>query len=169
MEYCTVKSHPCFTHVLLEWYRATVSGVNADLMTWDVVYQDGEEETGLCQDCVRPFVPYHLDEEVGWRNAQDTYDQGRIVAVHSLEQTYDVHVGGRIRKNVRSNVLRRLESFADSATSGRRVLAYVSEEDDWYPGVVRQVNRDGTLAVEFDDGDYLDSVEAQYVVSEGTQ
>ena len=157
------------SHFALEWYRATVSGVNADLMTWDVVYEDGEEETGLCQDCVRPFVPYRLDEEVGWRNAKDTYDQGRIVAVHALEQTYDVLVGGRIRKNIRSNVLRRLESIANSVTSGRRVLAYVTDEDDWFPGVVQKVNVDGTLAVEFDDGDYLDAVEAQYVVSEGAQ
>ena len=137
-------------------------------MTWSVVYEDGESELGLCQDCVRPFRSYEIGEEVGWRNPQGTYENGRIDGIDVKTQTYTVVVGSTSRKGVGSNSLRRV--VKQSFTKGSRVQVYVVEEEDWYPGSIMRVNDDhDTYAVLFDDGDFLESVELSHIASAATQ
>jgi hypothetical protein len=138
-----------------------VSSVDANVMTWDVVYEDGEVESGLCMNCVRPFRPYQVDEEVGWRNSDGTYETGRIIAVNAKKQTYDVVVLTKVHKNVGSNVLRRVEKHAFIA--GSHVLAFVPDEEDWFPGTIQRVNDDETFAVLFDDGDFVEDVESHHL------
>jgi hypothetical protein len=136
-------------------------------MTWSVVYEDGESEFGLCQDCVRPFRRYEVGETVGWRNKQGTYEDARIDAVDVKSQMYTVTVGSTLHKGVGSRSLRRV--VKKNFTKGSRVHVYVVEEEDWYPGTIRRVNDDlETYAVLFDDGDFFESVAVRHVVSAPT-
>jgi hypothetical protein len=136
-------------------------------MTWSVVYEDGESEFGLCQDCVRPFRPYEIGEAVGWRNKQGTYENARIEGVDTKTQTYAVMVGSALHKGVGSTSLRRV--VKQNFTKGSRVQVYVAKEEDWYPGTITRVNDDlETYAVQFDDGDFLESVELRYIASAAT-
>jgi hypothetical protein len=131
-------------------------------LTWGVVYEDGETEVGLCQICVRPFRPYALNEEVGWRNGEGIYEDGQIVGVDVHSRTYDVVVSTVVHRNVTSRLLRRLET--QRFIKGSRVVAYVPEEEDWYPGTVMKVNEDSSsFGILFDDGDFLDHVDVHHV------
>jgi hypothetical protein len=131
-------------------------------LTWGVVYEDGETEVGLCPICVRPFRSYELDEVVGWRNSAGIYEDGHIVGVSIHAGAFDVLVSNVVHKNVTSSVLRRLES--QKFIEGSRVVAFVPEEEDWYPGTIIKVNEDATsFGVLFDDGDFLDGVELHHL------
>jgi len=139
-------------------------------MTWDVKYEDGEVEAGLCKECVRPFFPYKKGEKVDWLNEDDEYVAGHIVAVHDGGDQYDAaysfKVGGRVINNVSSSKLRRSFSIAELATVGSRVLSkFPGTGEKVFPGEIVNVNNDGTFAIRFDDGDFLDTVDQADVVS----
>lgn len=71
-----------------EWYRGVVTKIDASEGTFDVQYDDGEEDKGLKGYCIRPFVPYVLYEPVGVY-VDDEFYNGRIISVHDNFR-YDV-------------------------------------------------------------------------------
>jgi len=131
-------------------------------MTWDVEYDDGEIEQGLCTECVRKFVPYRKGEKVDWRDENNVYLPGHIVAVHDTDEvydaSYDVKVNGVVKKNQYSNNLRRSIDVSELLRVGSRVLSRYPGEDVPFAGEIASINEDGSFAVQFDDGDYLDAV-----------
>ena len=50
-----------------EFYRGIVTDINTDKDTYDVLYDDGEEDLYLSRDAVRRFVPYEIEEIVEGR------------------------------------------------------------------------------------------------------
>ena len=46
---------------------------------------------------------------------------------------------------------------------GTRVLARFMRRTRWYPGVVRQINEDGTVCIDYDDGDVEMAVKRQHI------
>lgn len=131
-------------------------------MTWDIYYDDGDEGIGLCRECVRPYVPYAVQESIEVRVNENAYAAGRVVAVHHKDKTFDVKMEEcrELRFAVRTLDLRRRVGFVSNAllTLNARVLALFldgeSESDEWYPGVITEVGADGTFAVLYDDGDF---------------
>jgi hypothetical protein len=143
-------------------------------LAWDVVYDDGDEAYELCQDCVRPFVPYSLNEFLDVRVSPTIYAPGQVQAIHRLDGTFDIRLNknGQIisrvpTKNIRRRgrsgrvklTIARLSSSAQEQGPikvGMRVMAGLPDldSDELFPGKVTKANPDGTFAVLFDDGDF---------------
>jgi hypothetical protein len=160
--------------VLEEWYRARLTYANSNNLAWDVEYDDGDEANELCHDCVRPFVPYSLNEFLDVRVSPTTYAPGQVRAIHRLDGTFDIRLNkdGQILSRVRTKDLRRRgrsgrmkfttarlsssEQHQIPVTVGMRVMAGLPEldSDELFPGKITKANSDGTFAVMFDDGDF---------------
>ena len=91
-----------------EWYRGRIAKASANRMVWDVVYDDGDYQTGVCLDCVRPFVPYEVDETIEMRVSEDLFAPVKVLAVN--EDTVDVLLIGttKVYHNVETMELRRV-------------------------------------------------------------
>lgn len=82
---------------------------SADRNLYDVAYDDGEEDFGLCRRCVRPFIPFHVGESVETRfdDEPDGFIPGTIAAVHSVD-LYDVVLeDGELVEDVATTNIRR--------------------------------------------------------------
>lgn len=91
-----------------EWYRGRLARASAHRMDWDVVYDDGDYQTGVCIDCVRPFAPYQVDETIDMRFSEDLFAPVKVLKV--TRDTVDVKLIGsdRVYSNVESYDLRRV-------------------------------------------------------------
>lgn len=147
-------------------------------MEWEVDYDDGESEATLCRECIRPYVPYAMDEAADWRSDEDIFYNARVVGIgvdEDGEETYDVLLldsdevlEGILPVHMRRVDLRRNPSRVDSGFApGTRVVAMFNGlEDEWYAGFVTSRNRDGTYRIQYDDGDAEEAVIAEYIVLE---
>jgi len=134
-------------------------------MTWQIAFGDGDVSDSVCEECVRPFVPYQKDEEVDWHDVEtDYYLPGRIVAVYegkNGDNLYDVEVEDddetAIVRGVTSSDLRR--NVPVVLKVGTRVMAYFPGYDESYPGEIVGADEDEeTYTIQFDDGDYREGV-----------
>ena len=66
----------------VEFYRARIVSPVADIMTWEVEYDDGEIDENLCPTCVRIFEPYEIGEESDWTNKEDDFVACKITGVN---------------------------------------------------------------------------------------
>jgi len=166
----------CF---LAEWYKGTVRSASADRDEWEVEYDDGEAETAICHQCIRPFLPYVVDEAVDWRSDEDddTFFRGLVVGVgidDQGEETYDILLDGsdeELVPEVYPSRMRRFEKRYGDIVSvfkmGTRVVAmFNGVEDEWYAGLITRQNRDGTFRINYDDGDMEERVPAEYIMLE---
>ena len=85
-----------FLHLLsllfssIEWYRGTIMSINSNRDAYDVIYDDEEEDFGLCRRCVRQYEPFHRGEEVDVRADEgEEFEPGRIVAVYTNDDEED--------------------------------------------------------------------------------
>lgn len=134
---------------------------------WDVEYDDGEVEEGLCARCVRPFVPYQVGEEADWTDKESDFVACKITAVTG-EDSYEIQLDdGRKLKNVSASNLRRMMGGGNSASRanlainvGMRVMAEFPDDDSGvlYPGVIHDITGKDMFAISYDDGDYSHSV-----------
>lgn len=137
--------------------------MNADTYKWDIVYDDGEQEWGLCYKCVRRFVPYKEGEMIEWRDESMVYWPAKVVNVNN-DDTYDVQVEGAFFKSAATTHLRRMLPLDQGALlPGSRVIAKYADSAGWFPGELSGINSDGTYAVQFDDGDFLQQVDPRLV------
>ena len=67
-----------------EFYRGIVTDVNTDKDTYDVVYDDGEEDLYLYRPDVRRFKPYSVGEVLHARVQSDEFASARIIKIHSF-------------------------------------------------------------------------------------
>jgi hypothetical protein len=56
-----------------------IRSASADRVEWEVDFLDGDVDSTICRKCVRPYLPYVLDEEVDWRSEEDIFYRGRVV------------------------------------------------------------------------------------------
>ena len=142
-----------------EWYRGRITFASANRMTWDVEYDDGDEGNNLCQMCIRPFVPYAVNETLEARVDDAEFASARVVALHAADDTVDIRLedSDELWTHVEPKDLRRLTiehveapGFVESA----RVMArFPGAGDEWYAGTIAKVNKDGSFAIQYDDGD----------------
>ena len=78
---------------LAEFYRGIVTDVNTDKDTYDVVYDDGEEDLYLYRPDVRQFKPYSVGETLQARVQADEFAVARVVEIHKFidDEGRDVH------------------------------------------------------------------------------
>ena len=152
---------------ITEYYRAKLVSADADTLTWEVLYDDGEEATGLCPTCVRQFSPYQVGEKADCVSKGADFVSCQITAVNG-EDSYEVKLeNGRILFNVSASDLRRVpgakasHSMAKGAISyhvGARVRAEFPGVDGIFPGVIHEVHGDDWFSIAYDDGDFSDEV-----------
>ena len=143
-----------------ELYCGVVVHSNSNKGVFDVRYDDGDRDNSLCRRCVRPRLPFEIDEPVGVRKG-GVYYTGRIVAIHD-GGTYDVEAKGiEIQRNVTTANLYRVD---DSLVLGAVIEAkFQGVGNAWYRGKIVRVNDDGSFDVEYDDGDKEYSVEPENI------
>ena len=140
----------------------------ADTTTWDVVYDDGEEDEGLCPTCVRPFVPYVEGEPADWTDKIDDFIPCKITAVTG-EDSYDVQLAdGRTLSGVSASNLRRTSNSRSRSMAkggvvyqvGARVQAQFPEDPEghFFPGIIHEVHANDRFSIIYDDGDFSDMV-----------
>lgn len=111
---------------------------------------------------MRPYIPYKIGEEVGWRGEDFQYTTGRIVAAHG-DDSYDVKVLGGLIAGVASRDLRRTQEDSPQLMPGSRIIARYPGHDGWFHGELSGINSDHTYAIQFDDGDFLQQVNPRNV------
>jgi hypothetical protein len=167
-----LKSHKVTCHILLlfcknhwlEWYPGIITHVSANRKIWNVQYADGEIDTNLCYECVRPFQPYQIGEEIEARiiNEQDeyVYVPGTVQATSSDGDVYDIRldVDGVTVSSSLSDCRRRYE--IQLQVNERVETLYPGESPTtWFTGTIMKVNADmSTYDVLYDDGDFLKNV-----------
>ena len=131
-----------------EWYRGYITGVNTNMDTWIVEYEDGETDFDLCRRCVRPYRPYMMNEAVDVRDDNgDGYYSGHVVRVHG-DELYDVRLeDGTDVLQVSASDMRRISTDRFEAGSLVRV-------DEQHEANVYYVHGDGTVDVVYQDGDF---------------
>ena len=152
----------------LEWYRCTIQRARANRGVWDVIYDDGDTANDLCRTCVRPFIPYAINEAIDVAVGPDEYVPSHVVAIHhqSNDLFYDVVLDDdskQLIRNVPYKGLRRKyrnENDDESSilTIRTRVMALYRDDDgnaiDYFPGRIIQYNANRkSYDIEFDDGD----------------
>lgn len=68
----------------LEFYKGIVTDVNTDKDTYEVLYDDGEEDLYLYRPDVRRFQNYRVGEIVEARVQADEFAKARIVRRHDI-------------------------------------------------------------------------------------
>jgi hypothetical protein len=161
----SLTSCPFLSNIV--YYRAKVSTIIAAEATFEVEFDDGEYSSGVQRQCLRPFRPYKVDEEVQVRRAMDADEEdedewidGTIVKITHEEDgnaLYDIHVeDAMILTKIKSSHIRRKAILPFKV--GDRIVARYNDENEWFPGIIQEVNKDGTYFVRYMDGDEEDSV-----------
>ena len=137
-----------------EWYKATVVSVDADSGTYDVEYDDGELDTGLCRLCMRPYKPLEVDEEVECHDEEDdAWYKGRVVKVHGND-TFDIDTYKYgIYMQIPVSSTRRIDPEGEIEMGSRIEALYKGRGKKWFAGVVQAIHDDGTYDILYDDGD----------------
>jgi hypothetical protein len=153
---------------LAEWYRGVILSASADRVEWEVEFHDGDVDSTICRKCVRPYLPYTLDEEVDWRSEENIFYRGRVVGGGPNEydeEMYDILIDefDEVLQDVSPVDMRRFETLAPFENLAeldailnvgtRVVVMYQGNEDEWYPGVITKRNKEGTFQINYDDGD----------------
>ena len=147
-----------------EWYRGQITWANADAYSYDVEYEDGDQNVGLPKDCVRSYVPYHLGEDVEVRVDSVTYAPGKIIFADINKEFYTIAIkNGETVHNIPTRDIRRVGKPVDLVLGMAVHAQFPGIPDAWYPGVVVRKNIDGTYAVQYDDGDYAETVQRRHI------
>lgn len=151
-----------------EWYKGKIKFASSDKYTWTVEFDDGELDNNLCPRCVRPFLPYRVGEGIEVRVSNVEFAPGKFTSVNTENDSYDVLLeNGELVSGASSAEIRRIDSITrNEFKRGDRVLAMFPDvSDEWFPGVVEHANKDGSFAIQYDDGDYAPRVKLEQLQS----
>jgi hypothetical protein len=149
-----------------------IRSASANRVEWEVDFYDGDVDSTICRKCVRPYLPYVLDEEADWRSEEDIFYRGRVVGAgldDFGDEMYDFQIDDseEVVRDISPVDMRRFENLADLDAVlkvGTRVVAeYQGIEDQWFPGVITRRNMDGTFRINYDDGDIENGVPLESV------
>jgi hypothetical protein len=159
-----------------KWFSATITAVGTDGNSVDVLYADGDVETGVATSRVRSLESGAPVSTAVVKNLRPgsrvecsmTAEGGvisgwRIGTIASLnaDGSYEVTMdAGDSDYQVSDERLRVLEGFAPVEVRYHRGAK-------WYPAVVTSDNGDGTFDVDYDDGDSELRMPAKYIRSKG--
>lgn len=145
-----------FRRLDTEYYRGHIVTPISDTSMWDVEYDDGEQDVGLCRTCIRPFVPYEIGETAEWTDLSNFFPC-QIIGI-SGEDSYEITLFDDERNisDVSASFLRRIAGgvlAGDWIQVGARVQAQFPGEHALFPGMIQAINADGTYTIAYDDGD----------------
>jgi hypothetical protein len=150
-------------YICVEWYRGTIASINPDAATFDVKYDDGELDKRLGPRCVRPYKPLEVGDMAAVRDEEMMFYNGRVVEVHE-DGTVDIDTPeGGLFEDVSILNVRRFDPSGGIKKGSQIEALFQGEGEDWYPGVVLEVNDDGTYDVEYEDGDTELGVEKEAI------
>ncbi|GAX10719.1 hypothetical protein FisN_14Lh235 [Fistulifera solaris] len=155
-----------------EWYKGTIIRASSDRLTWTVRFDDGDVVDNVCAQCVRPFVPYSVGEKVEVRISDSEFATGQVVA--AMDGTYDVTLeDGSVVFGTSCAEMRRVDEVSEEDDDddddviiepGDRVMAmFPGLPNQWFPGVIEGHNKDGSFAIQYDDGDYAPRVDPRHI------
>ena len=155
-----------------EWYKGRIVLASSDRNTWTVQFDDGDIASNICSQCVRPFISYEVGERVEVRISDFDFAAGQIAFVNLLDGTYDVSLESEeVISGASSAEIRRVDSDDEEEAEGviimkpgDRVMAMFPDvPHKWFPGVIERKHKDGSFAIEYDDGDYAPRVMSRHV------
>jgi hypothetical protein len=136
------------------------------------VYWDGEAESSVRPECLRRFKPYRVGDHVEVREeGTKTYVGGKIIAVLSVDDDddpqFDIEAEeGGVLRMVTADRLRRNPFSSESPPSlkvGSRVMALYGGGEEAFPGTIKAIHSDGTVAVMYDDGEIEPHLPSEFV------
>jgi len=139
-----------------DFYRGRVMAIFSSEATFDIVYDGGDENLGVERTCLRPFEPFRVNEIVQVREPDsddDVWWDGTIIRTsHDADGSplCDVKFENEmVWTDIESGDIRRVRSFIE----GESVSAYYEDRDEWFSGIISNVNSDGSYSIEYEDGD----------------
>jgi hypothetical protein len=139
-----------------EYYKAKIVNIREGSII-DVEYMDGEKDLNLEPHHLRKFVPYSVGEQVQVKVHSDgDFLDARIIKVLSDDDDDDDQIIARLEESqqkvkVSQGWVRRFQKFVVGDVVG--VLS--DEDDDMTMATVVKENTDGTVNIEFEDGDKM--------------
>lgn len=148
--------------LVADWYRGRIVDAMPYRSKWVVEFEDGDVESNACLDCVVASEPFLAGDTIEIQTGGDeddvNYEIGQVLTVHS-DTTLDINVEGEVVRRVPISSLRRPAFEVRSVVVGDRVHALYPEAGSvWYAGTIAHINEEGTVAINYDDGDYLEDV-----------
>jgi len=166
-----------------KWFPGRIKRVNRD-GTYDVKYEDGDTEEGVDVSMIRRPEGAKEDEK---KAKQDVFEEGDKVEARfrggpkwfpgriqlvNRNGTYVIrYEDGDTEKDVDASMIRRDESGAgvdkkaksDVFEEGDKVEARFRGGPKWFSGRIKQVNRNGSYDIRYEDGDMEEGVDASMV------
>eukprot|EP00325_Prymnesiales_sp_UTEX-LB-985_P003595 CAMPEP_0174712708 /NCGR_PEP_ID=MMETSP1094-20130205/13617_1 /TAXON_ID=156173 /ORGANISM="Chrysochromulina brevifilum, Strain UTEX LB 985" /LENGTH=456 /DNA_ID=CAMNT_0015911805 /DNA_START=57 /DNA_END=1423 /DNA_ORIENTATION=- len=126
---------------------------------------DSEDEDSESEADVSSEEASGCDEEVSEGSDEDQVSEDSEDDDEELEESDDglSQLKKRSRDDVVVSTMRPRRSGPAPPAAGARVLARFKGKKRWYPATVREANADGTFAVDYEDGDFEESVRADHV------
>lgn len=177
-----------------QWYVGTIREVNRD-GTYDVRYEDGDNEDGVDPGLVRKVGIGSTDSfgsASGAKNRRETdFLEGDKVEARfggrsrwykatvrrrNRDGSYHLlYVDGDEERAVEKDLIRKIEEPERAGANKSKIRHRVGDEvearykrgHEWYPGVIQAVNRDGTFDLRYKDGDSEREVDPSFVRTKG--
>ncbi|CAN0286754.1 unnamed protein product, partial [Ectocarpus fasciculatus] len=168
-----------------KFYKGKISRVNSD-QTFDIAYDDGEQEIGIAAEHVRSVESTTADRggrtskmargdrvEARYRGKGTRFYKGKISRVNS-DQTFDItYDDGEKEIGIAAEHVRSLEPTAidrggraSKMARGDRVEArYRGKGTRFYKGKISRVNSDQTFDIAYDDGEKEIGIAEEHVRS----
>ncbi|CAN0452791.1 unnamed protein product, partial [Discosporangium mesarthrocarpum] len=158
-----------------KYYTGRISRVNSD-GTFDINYDDGENERGLAEEHIKPREsasagrsPRINDQKLregdkveARYKGRGKYYKGNITRVNS-DGTFDIHYDdGERERGLAEEYIKSLESGSSGQLlqnnvgklrEGDKVEARYKGRGKYYKGKISRVNSDGTFDINYDDGE----------------
>lgn len=146
---------------LAEWYRGTIVAAISNHASYTVRYDDGDIDESLHFFCIRRLHAYEVGEEVDFRTeVGGQWMAGTIVEIEDDESvSVKDYSSGFVFDDLSPSLLRQL-----ARPVGLRVIARYKGGNEYFPGIIVEDNGDGTYNVQYDDGDYEDSVQKDMII-----
>ena len=130
-------------------------------------YEDGEVDEDLKKKCVRRYKPYKVGEftEVADTDDRKNYFTGKVVKIYAEdEEVYDIQTDeSGLFRLVPTSRMRRAKKKSSPFEVGDKVYGLYDGDDEWFPARIEKKYKDGTYKLLYDDGDYEDKVQQQFI------
>ena len=154
---------------LAEWYRGTIVDAVSNEASYTVQYDDGDIDESLKVRCIRRLQLYEVGEEVDFRTEVGRqWMTGTVVEIEDDESiSVKDYSSGDVFDDLSPSLLRPSARVkGETNVVGLQVMARYKGGDRYFPGVIVEDNGDGTYDIQYDDGDYEDSVKKDMMTFE---
>ena len=169
-----MSSYP-YTSFSQVWYRCAIIAARSDHNVWDVLYDDGEVRKNLCHRCVRPFIPYAINETIEVLiTPEDYYTPCKVTSIHHSstgDLLFDLQLEepNKILQKVSTNYLRRnYRNVLTRIPIHSQVIVLLRDESNNYPNyevgeVLYYDASQNSYTVIFGDGEILKNVPRRHI------